>query len=148
MDWNDPRTQIFANVDIKLCEEFAKKHDGYKVYDEDGNVVIDPWPIVQDVPELIKKEPEKPVVKEDIKIGGLSIGSVALPSEGTRLVLTKTPIYRFATSKFPFAYMSGEFFYYDSSISNGRAKITKFGGCCTEKSPSMILGYIDIKRGG
>ena len=126
LDWEKIETKIFASPILKDAIEEASKHEGYKVYDDDGNLIKDPW----------KKEE---LVEND------NIKTLVIPQGGERVILNKTPVYRSANSKVPFKYFTGdEFYYYDDTITNNRAKITKHKAAFLIKNPILILGYIEL----
>lgn len=128
MDWNNPETQIFASPIIEDAIEEAFKHEGYKVYNSNGELENDPW-----------------VIKEEEQAETSNVKKLIIPQGGERVVLNKTPIYQSANSKTPFKYLSGDdFYYYDGSIVNNRAKITKNSSAFLIKNPILILGYIDL----
>ena len=67
------------------------------------------------------------------------------PYEGKIINLHDTPVYRNATDEMYFRCISGRFYFYDSTIVNGRAKITATQHM-PKKNPSYILGYININE--
>lgn len=128
LEWERPDTQIYATMDLDLAKEEASKHEGYIVFNgETGEVVYDPWE---------EKEPEpKPIFKE-----------VTSPSHYRPVVLINTPVYRNAMDKKPFKYFSGKFYYFDNTVTNGRAKICTDPKYILRNQVAKILGYIDIKE--
>ena len=128
LEWEKPDTQIYATMDLDLAKEEASKHEGYIVFNgETGEVVYDPWE---------EKEPEpKPIFKE-----------VTSPSHYRPVVLTNTPVYRNAIDTKPFKYFSGKFYYFDNTVTNGRAKICTDPKYILRNQVAKILGYIDIKE--
>lgn len=129
LDWDKPMTQIFASTEYDKALEEAKKHEGYKIYiDDDGELFEDPW--INEPQEII-----------DTSIPGVL--HVIHPDPKNPIVLDNTPIYRNSIDKIPFKYLSGIFYFYDSSIVNNRGKITVHKNIITP-NPSLILGYIDL----
>ena len=128
LEWERPDTQIYATMDLELAKEEASKHEGYIVFNgETGEVVYDPWE---------EKEPEpKPIFKE-----------VTSPSHYRPVILINTPVYRNAMDEKPFKYFSGKFYYFDNTITNGRAKICTDPKYILRNQVAKILGYIDIKE--
>ena len=129
LNWENPDTQIFASPNLDDALKYALSHEGYKVYiDDDGELVKDPWK---------KEEPEKtPIIIDNVK-------SVIHPIKGKSIKLDNTLIYKNAIDKSSFMKLSGTFYFYDSSITNGRAKITTHKDILTN-DPKLILGYIKI----
>ena len=131
LDWEKLDTQIFASINLDDAIEEASKHEGYKVYNgETGEVVCDPW------------EKKEEIVEEEID---LPYRELTNPSHGRIVILDKTPVYKKATDRKPYKYFSGEFYYYDNTIVNDRAKICKDLKAIVRKDVTKILGYIDIK---
>lgn len=129
LDWDKPMTQIFASPEYEKALEEAKKHEGYKIYiDDDGELFEDPW----------VKEPQEII---DTSIPGVL--RVIHPDPKNPIVLNNTPVYRNSINKTPFKYLSGIFYFYDSSIVNNRGKITVHKNII-KPDPSLILGYIDL----
>lgn len=131
LDWERPDTQIFASPNYADCKEEALKHEGYKIYiDDDGELFEDPWI------DFYKKEEEIPVVE--------GTRAVVHPIPGKVVFLDNTPVYRKAIDKFNYCTLSGTFYFYDNTVVNGRAKITRVKNDSNPKDPSLILGYINI----
>lgn len=132
--WEKPDTQIFASPDYEAAKTKALVHEGYKIYiDDDGELFEDPW---------MKKEEVKPVT---IPTPVPGVKEVIHPYEGKIINLHDTPVYRNATDEMYFRCISGRFYFYDSTIVNGRAKITATQHM-PKKNPSYILGYININE--
>lgn len=129
LEWERPDTQIFASPVYEDALKEAKSHEGYKIFiDDDGELFEDPW----------EKIPEHEVEKE---IPGIK--KINHPIKGHSIILRNTPVYKNAIDKASFKTLSGEFFYYDSTTVNGRAKITIHKNI-TNPDPSLILGYIKV----
>ena len=67
------------------------------------------------------------------------------PIKNHIVILADTPVFRTVTDKYPMICLSGSFYFYDDTITKGRAKITKYKDL-TKRDPKFILGYIDIKE--
>jgi len=128
LDWDRPDTQIFASPILQDAIEYASSHEGYKVYiDDDGELECDPW---------IKQE------KEEVNNPGYR--EIIHPIPGHIISLDKTPVYRTAFDKYPFNSFTGDYYFYDRTITNKRAKITTCSNV-TKPDPSLIFGYIIIE---
>lgn len=131
LDWDRPDTQIFASPNYTDCKDEAMKHEGYKIYiDDDGELFEDPWV------DFYKKK-EEPVMVEGTK-------AVVHPIPGKVVFLDNTPVYRKAIDRYHYCTLSGTFYFYDNTVVNGRAKITRVKNDTNPKDPSLILGYINI----
>ena len=132
LDWNKHDTQIFASSNYDDALQEALKHEGYKIYiDEDGELFEDPWiKVEQNDQEPIQQE--SPFPKHLLH---------AL--KGELVKLNHTPVYRMALDKRPMLYLTGDFYFYDNTVVNGRGKITRYQNI-TKPDPCLILGYIDL----
>ncbi len=134
LEWEKPDTQIFASPNYDAAKTKALEHEGYKIFiDDEGELFEDPW---------MKKEEVKPVAVPTAIPG---VKQVIQPYEGKVIDLHDTPVYRNATDEMYFRQISGRFYFYDSTIVNGRAKITATQHM-PKKNPSYILGYININE--
>lgn len=131
LDWDRPDTQIFASPNYADCKEEAMKHEGYKIYiDDDGELFEDPWIGFYD------KKDETPAYN--------GMKEVIHPIPGKVVILDNTPVFRKAIDKHPYCVLTGAFYFYDNTVVNDRAKITKVKNDKNPKDPSLILGYINI----
>ena len=129
LDWEKVDTQIFASPVLEDAIEEASAHEGYKVYNGNtGELVNDPWIVVEE--EVVEKLPYKEITS---------------PSHGRPVILDHTAVYRTTKDKKPFKYFSGQFYYYDNTVTNGRAKICKDLKTIKRKDVNKILGYIEVK---
>lgn len=132
LDWYRPDTQIFASPNYADCKDEAMKHEGYKIYiDDDGELFEDPWA------DFYYKKEEPVAMVEGTK-------AVVHPIPGKVVFLDNTPVYRKAIDRYHYCTLSGTFYFYDNTIVNGRAKITRIKNDSNPKDPSLILGYINI----
>ena len=131
LDKDDPSTQIFISNNLDDCIEEAKKHLGYKVFNEDGNVRYENLGDIE-------------LEKDDKN----TMYNYLLPSTGKLVVLKKVPVYRHPNDTKPYREANGKYYFYDYTIINDRAKITENANIATDpnRNPSMIYGYIDIKQ--
>lgn len=128
LSWDKRDTQIFSTPIYEDALKEAMNHEGYKVYDDDGNLIKDPW--------KVKDIHEKTTEYHQSKI---------YPIKNHIVILADTPVFRTVTDKYPMICLSGSFYFYDDTITKGRAKITKYKDL-TKRDPKFILGYIDIKE--
>ena len=130
LDWDKRDTQIFSSTSYEDCLAEAKKHEGYKIFIDDGELFKDPWlninTPVQTIPEKTGPQPTICVVT------------------GQPITLENTPIYKNSTDKGSMMKLSGVFYFYDNGIINGRAKITKEKSF-VQKDLRYVLGYINVK---
>ena len=132
LDWDRPDTQIFASPNYTDCKEEAMKHEGYKIYiDDDGELFEDPWV------DFYKKKEETAPVTDGMK-------KVVHPIPGKIVILDNTPVFRKAIDRQPYCILSGTFYFYDNTVVNNRAKITRVKNNSNPKDPTLILGYINI----
>lgn len=130
LDWDKRDTQIFASASYEDCLSEALKHEGYKIYADDGKLVKDPWIKIESSDSLtFEKEAPKP--------------SICVRA-GQPIVLDNTPIYKNTTDKGSVMKLSGVFYFYDNGIINGRAKIIK-DKAMAQTNLKYVLGYINIK---
>lgn len=54
--WNDTRSQILETEELSKANEFASKNKNYKVYNENGELITDPWSYQVDSAYRVKKE--------------------------------------------------------------------------------------------
>lgn len=130
LDWDRRDTQIFSSTSYEDCLAEAKKHEGYKIYIDDGELFENPWlnvnNLVNDVPERSGPKPTICVVA------------------GQPITLHNTPIYKNSTDKGSIMKLSGVFYFYDNGIINGRAKIIK-DKSLARTDLKHVVGYVDIK---
>ena len=108
------------------------KHEGYKIYiDDDGELFEDPWV------DFYKKKEETAPVTDGMK-------KVVHPIPGKIVILDNTPVFRKAIDRQPYCILSGTFYFYDNTVVNNRAKITRVKNNSNPKDPTLILGYINI----
>lgn len=126
LSWDQPNTQICANKNLVYAKKEAQKHEGYKVFDHNGQVVYDPW---------VKNEP----VKDDKP----NAKPIILPIPGDSITLNNTAIYRTSNDKIPFIFMSGIYYIYEDKIYNGRIRITRHKDrICI--CPEHIFGFVNM----
>lgn len=131
LEWDKPDTQIFSSPDLEAARVEAKSHDGYKIFvDDDGEMIEDPW--------AYRHEESTPVKDEPVP--------VRHPIPGKSITLVDELLYRTAEDKVSCRKISGTFYYYDNSISCGKAKIMDQNYDFTKirKNPNLILGYIKV----
>lgn len=127
LEWDNPSSQIDATKILDDAKRSADSHTGYKVFDDDGNVIYNPW-----------------IKRTSTPSSGLSSVTIIIP--GGAVELNNTPVYGIETATAPLMFLTGKFYYYDGKVINGRTRITKFttdkviGG----KDPSKILGFINV----
>lgn len=125
LSWDKRDTQIFSSPILEDALKEAMNHEGYKVYDDSGKLVNDPWKIETDSIATITKQPRRYPIKNHI------------------VILDNTPVFRSVSDKYPMICLSGSFYFYDDTIIKGRAKITTHKNI-TKRDPKFILGYIDV----
>lgn len=132
LEWNMQTTQIFASKNLIDAKEEAEKHTGYKVFDDNGTVVHDPWVIADAQPDF-----GNPNVKKSIQ---------QIP--GAIVVLNNVPVYRRYKDKNPFRFLTGKFFFFDNKVLDGRVRITNTRNprVINGKDPSKIIGFVDLNR--
>lgn len=129
LDADAADSQILLTQNYQDAVEEAKKHTGFKVYDENNKLVHDPWI------QTINITSTQPGVK-----------TVDIVSSGHVKMLNNTPVYRKATDKNPIKFLTGKYYFYDTRIINNRARITDttdpkvIGG----KDPTKIVGFVDV----
>lgn len=128
LSWDKRDTQIFSSPIYEDALKEAMNHEGYKIYDDSGSLIKDPW----EVKDIYEKTTE-------------CYQSKIHPIKNHIVTLTNTPVFRTATDKYPMICLSGSFYFYDDTITKGRAKITKYKDL-TKRDPRFILGYINIKE--
>lgn len=131
LEWDKPDTQIFSSPDLEAARVEAKSHDGYKIFiDDDGEMVEDPWAYRNEEPAPVKDEPIP----------------VRHPIPGKSVILVDELMYRTAEDKVSCRKISGTFYYYDNSVTCGKAKIMEqnYDFKKIRKDPSLILGYIKV----
>ena len=135
--WDKRDTQIYAGPSLEDARAEARKHEGYKIYQDDkGMMIEDPW-------VKFDTEPKEQTLKEKLKDEGFS--RFIHPGAGESIVLTDRPVYRFPGDVHPFTKVTGTFYFYDSQTVKGRAKIVRKYNGEKFKKPTDIFGYIDTK---
>lgn len=125
--WERPDTQVFASPIYEDALEVAKKYEGYKVYiDDDGIIETDPW---ENVEEDNKEES--------------NVKDVIHPIPGKVISLNNTPLYASSFAYKPYKYLTGDYYFYDITVTNKRVKITDTK-VIKYPDPSKIIGYIEI----
>lgn len=124
LTWDRAETQLIAAKNLNNAKEVAEKHSGYKVFDEQGKIVYDPW----------KKE--DPVEQDPIN-------KVIIPTIGATVILDNIGVYRTSNDKTPFVFLSGKYYFYEDKTYNGRVRITdrldSIGSC-----PYHVKGFVRL----
>lgn len=137
LSWEKRDTQIYAGNDIEVARVEARKHEGYKIYQDDNGMMIeDPW-------VKFDTEPKEQTLHEKLKDEGFA--RFIHPGSGVSIVLKDRPVYRFPDDAHPFTKVTGTFYFYDGNVVKGRAKITRKYNGEKLKKPSDIFGYIDTR---
>lgn len=129
LSWDRQDSQLVATKILEDAKDSAKRHTGYKVFDNTGTIVFDPW---------ARETPVEAVS---------NVQHVTVVRPGDIVILDNTPVYRSYDDKNPFVFLTGKFYYYDSKISNDRARISKTNDTkyINGKDPSKIVGVIKVK---
>lgn len=131
LSWDNIESQLIVTRFIDDAMQEASAHPGYKVYiGENGELYANPW-------DIKEEENEEPVSK---------IVSANLLQVGMPIALINTPVYKTATAKNPFVFVSGVYYIYDAKNINGRARISKTNdmSVINGKKLSAITGFIYI----
>lgn len=131
LSWNESGSQILASQILQDCKTMAERHAGYKVFDESGNIVYNPW-----------KAPEpKDNPNSNIK-------EVKYYYPGDVVNLTNEPVYSTAYSTNPFFFLTGKFYLFDAKVVNSKTRITKSNSPYTlnGKDPSTVIGFIKFSK--
>lgn len=125
--WANQESQLLATHILKEAEETASAHEGYKVFNENGDVVSDPWKVIQGTDES-------------------SITPAVVVRPGDAVNLNKTSVYRKASDRNPYLILTGKYYFYDNVVKNGRARISRkpTENIMQKSSPASVVGFIDV----
>lgn len=129
--WDRSDRQLIGTKVLQNAKAEAEKHEGYKVFDDNGSIVYDPW--------------EK---KEEIIITDPHVVSVKRIRPGDIIRTDSTPIYAKSSDKVPMRFESNTILYYfDNMIKDGKARVcrTNNPSLINGKDPSIIIGYVEVK---
>lgn len=105
--------------DLELCKEIANESNG-KIYNMDNEVIY--------------------TTKSNDDRSNYNI----YREKGDPVVLKRTPVYSTSESTEPYVLLTGEFYYYESKVINGRIRIT--GHKDIDKyNTTQILGFIKVR---
>lgn len=134
LDWYNRESQTYAGTSYDSALEECMKHEGYKIYiGDEGKLFKDPW-------EEIKQKPVEPKEEEPYK-------SIIQVYKGKVIKLENEPVYKDFEDKAVMIRLTGRFYFYDNTITNGRAKITT-NPDVYKPDPKYILGYIKVRDEG
>lgn len=126
LEWDKPQTQLVASRSLNTAKDTAAEHSGYKVFDEDGIVVYDPW------------------TNANVETNNTpGTNKVIIPIIGGQVILSNTAVYRTSVDKVPFVFMSGTYYFYEDKIYNGRVRVTKFKDCIGN-CPNHVMGFVKL----
>ncbi len=133
LEWGMAATQIFASKNLIDAKAEAEKHTGYKVFDNDGATIYDPWVVAAEK----KQDFGNPNIKKSIQ---------QIP--GALIVLENVPLYRRYQDKNPVRFISGKFYFFDNKVLEGRVRITNTRDprVINGKDPSKVIGFVDLNR--
>lgn len=128
--------QLLATQDLNEAKEEAAKHEGYKVYAEDDELIYNPW---------IKSNSENTnIVYES---DGAVIKQIVVVELGKEIPVDNTPLYRDAYDKNPMIFLrEGPIYIFDTNIINNRVRVSKTNDLryINGKDPLRVIGFIEV----
>ncbi|MBR1987563.1 MAG: glucosaminidase domain-containing protein [Clostridia bacterium] len=126
--WDQSDRQILATKILLEAKKESEKHSGYKVFDENGNIVYNIW----EKNDIVEEGPVK---------------SITVVRPGQEIHKKSMPVYRNSTAINPIFFVSKGLFFFDDIVINGRVKVCKTNDprVINGRDPLKVIGYVDLK---